>query len=74
MEDFINNSRIDIINHTQDTAAFYSEIVLHLRKKGNPIPTNDIWIAATAMQHGLALFTLDKHFSAIDGLLIKTDF
>ena len=74
LEDFINNPRVDILIHTQDTAAFFSKIIEHLRKKGKPIPTNDIWIAATAMQHGLALFTLDKHFSAVDGLMLKTDF
>jgi len=39
-----------------------------LRKKGNPIPTNDMWIAATALQYNLALFSYDKHFQAIDGL------
>jgi len=33
--------------------------------------TNDIWIAASAMQHGLALYSLDSHFQYIDGLLLK---
>jgi predicted nucleic acid-binding protein len=41
-----------------------------LKKKGNPIPGNDLWIAASAMRHGLALFTHDNHFSNIDGLLL----
>jgi len=32
--------------------------------------TNDIWIAASSMQHGLSLYTFDRHFSAIDGILL----
>jgi hypothetical protein len=43
----------------------------NLRKKGQPIPTNDIWVAASAFQHNLALFTLDDHFKRVEGLIIK---
>ena len=39
-----------------------------LRRRGKPIPTNDLWIAASALEHGAALLTFDAHFSAIDGL------
>jgi hypothetical protein len=41
-----------------------------LKAQGKPIPTNDIWIAASAMQHGLQLVTFDRHFEAIRGLLV----
>jgi len=41
-----------------------------LRRKGKPIPENDIWIAAIAYQHDLTLITRDKHFSEIDELKI----
>jgi len=41
-----------------------------LRDKGRPIPSNDLWIAATSLRHGLALATLDTHFKEIDGLLL----
>jgi predicted nucleic acid-binding protein len=37
--------------------------------RGTPIPTNDIWIAALAMQHGLPLYTRDAHFSSVAGLV-----
>jgi tRNA(fMet)-specific endonuclease VapC len=39
-----------------------------LRTSGRMIPDNDIWIAASAMQHGLTLATRDQHFQAVDGL------
>lgn len=50
------------------TAWEYAGIKNGLRSKGRPIPENDIWIAATARQHGLTLVTRDQHFSAVDGL------
>lgn len=73
LESFINNQRVHILNHNQDTAEFYSQIYHNLKTEGKPIPTNDIWIAAVAMQYGLALFSLDNHFSAVEGLIINTD-
>lgn len=54
------------------TARHYGRVKHQLRKKGYPIPENDIWIAATALQHGLTLVTRDKHFREVDGLTIKT--
>ncbi len=71
LEVFIDTPRVHLINHDKDTAEFYAQIYKRLRKKGTPIPTNDIWIAATATQNGLALFTLDNHFSQIEGLIVQ---
>ena len=39
-----------------------------LRTKGRPIPTNDLWIAAIAVEHGLVVYTRDRHFEAVPGL------
>ena len=72
LEDFMNSSRVHFINHDMDTADFYAQIFNNLKEKGKPIPTNDIWIAASAMQKGLALFSIDRHFSNIDGLIFQT--
>jgi tRNA(fMet)-specific endonuclease VapC len=44
---------------------------VYLRKKGRPIPRNDVWIAAVALEHGLQLLTLDVHFREIPLLLIQ---
>lgn len=54
------------------TAEHYGIIKNHLRQKGRPIPENDIWIAAIAMQHGLTLLTRDNHFNEITGLAVKS--
>ena len=39
-----------------------------LRTKGRPIPTNDLWIAAIAVEHGLVVYTRDAHFESVPGL------
>jgi len=51
-----------------DTARVYGDIKTALRRKGRPIPDNDIWIAAVAMQHSLTLVSRDEHFANIDRL------
>lgn len=54
------------------TARQYAQISQQLRKKGRPIPQNDMWIAALALQHGLMLVTRDAHFNQVDGLLVQS--
>lgn len=54
------------------TAKQYGETKNALRMKGRPIPENDIWIAALAIQHRLTLVSRDKHFTETEGLLIET--
>jgi len=46
----------------------YAEIHSELRRRGKPIPTNDLWIAALALEHGLMLYTRDVHFAEVPGL------
>ena len=68
LEQFLETPRVFVKEIDQETAEFYSEVYRRLRKKGKPVPSNDMWIAASAMQHGMALLTLDDHFDLIDGL------
>lgn len=70
LHQFLASSRIRIYPVTLDTANFYSQIYVSLKSKGQPIPTNDMWIAAQALENGCLVCTYDKHFTAIDGLLI----
>ena len=50
------------------TAEIFGTIKLALFAKGKPIPENDIWIAATSLQHQLPIYTRDEHFEEIDGI------
>ena len=54
---------------TDTTADWFAEIKRMLRKKGRPIPINDVWIAASCMEHGARIISFDRHFAEIDGLL-----
>ena len=65
---FLDSPRVEVLPITADTADSYALIYAGLRRKGHPIPTNDLWIAASALEHGAALLTRDAHFSHIDGL------
>ena len=70
LEKFLDSSRVVIYSIDEETSEYYAEIVNKLRKIGRPVPTNDIWIAAVASQHGLRLFTKDAHFKKIPGLFL----
>jgi tRNA(fMet)-specific endonuclease VapC len=54
---------------TDSTAEWFAEIKQMLKKKGRPIPINDVWIAASCMEHGARLISHDTHFAEIDALL-----
>lgn len=64
------SSLISILVVDENTANWYGKIKKALRAKGRPIPENDIWIAASAMQHGLILATRDAHFNQVENLTI----
>jgi len=67
---FFDSPRVDLLSVDDGTAEFYAQVFADLKQKGRPIPTNDLWLAASAMQHGLALATYDDHFNSISGLLL----
>jgi tRNA(fMet)-specific endonuclease VapC len=68
---FLSKPSVRILNVTAETALRYAEVDVYLRKKGRPIPRNDVWIAAVALEHGLQVLTLDGHFREIPLLLIQ---
>ena len=61
-------SSIAVLSCDAVTASQYGSIKHTLRRKGKPLPENDIWIAAVARQHRLTLVTRDAHFKEIPGL------
>jgi tRNA(fMet)-specific endonuclease VapC len=65
---FLDSPRVEVLPVTAQTADSYALVYSGLRRKGQPIPTNDLWIAASALEHGAALLTRDAHFTQIDGL------
>jgi tRNA(fMet)-specific endonuclease VapC len=62
--------RCKLLRIDAGTSEIFATIKIMLLQKGKPIPENDIWIAASAMQHALTVFTNDKHFELIEGLML----
>jgi len=71
LRDFLSSPRIQIAALDEETAERYAAIITYLRSKGTPIPTNDLWIAATTMQYGLKLLTTDGHYRAVPQIIVK---
>jgi predicted nucleic acid-binding protein len=68
---FLASPRVLVAAVDEDTAERYAAIFDSLRRAGSPIPTNDVWIAASAMQHGSVLLTTDPHFRAITQIVAE---
>jgi tRNA(fMet)-specific endonuclease VapC len=68
---FLASPRVDVVPIDAETAERYAVILHALRLAGTPIPTNDIWIAASAMQHGLRLLTTDVHYDRIPQIIAE---
>jgi tRNA(fMet)-specific endonuclease VapC len=62
---FLDNPVVQVLPVDSETSRQYAEIVAELRKAGTPIPTNDIWVAATAARNGTTVLTCDDHFERI---------
>ncbi|MGV8123013.1 MAG: type II toxin-antitoxin system VapC family toxin [Candidatus Xenobiia bacterium LiM19] len=69
LESFLSSPRVRVIAIDQETSSRYAIIYHYLRSMGTPIPTNNLWIAASAMQHGLKILTTDRHFHSIPHVL-----
>ncbi len=61
-------ARVPVLHPVAESLAHYAWIADHLKRKGRPIPQNDIWTAALARQHGMKVLSRDIHFDFIDGI------
>ena len=68
---FLSSSRVGVLPIDEDTAERYAAIVSSLRSAGLQVGTNDVWIAASAMQHGLTVVTTDADFLRIPQILVE---
>jgi tRNA(fMet)-specific endonuclease VapC len=70
LADFLASTRVRVLPLDGACADSYALVYLQLRRRGRPIPTNDLWLAAVALRHGLDLLTRDAHFLDVDGLRV----
>jgi tRNA(fMet)-specific endonuclease VapC len=66
---FLQSPRVSILLPDEQTTHHYASLFVQLRKRGTPIPGNDLWIAALALQHHLPVCTSDAHFDYVPGLV-----
>lgn len=69
-EDWLDRvvAAVQVLPVTLATADAYALLRRELHSKGRPIPHNDLWIAALALQHDLPILSRDKHFDVVDGV------
>ena len=65
LREFLADAVVEVLDVDEEVSFHYADIVLDLRRAGRPIPTNDIWIAATAARSGAMVLSADEHFDAI---------
>ncbi|MEO7364561.1 MAG: PIN domain-containing protein [Candidatus Saccharimonadales bacterium] len=68
LERFLEAPNVEVVKLSQQTTRLYADVVRQLRQAGRAASSNDIWIAALAVEHHLPLLTLDRDFAAITGL------
>ena len=71
LAEFLRRPRVRVVRVDQSTTDRYALLHAELRRKGTPLPTNDLWIAALAIEHGAELLTLDSDFERIPQLLFQ---
>jgi len=65
---FLSQDGVSTVSVDGPVTHRYAAIHRALRRQGTPVPTNDLWIAAIAVEHALVLYTRDAHFEHIAGL------
>jgi predicted nucleic acid-binding protein len=68
---FLESPRVRLIEVDDATAERYAVVLNSLWGAGSPIPTNDIWIAASAMQYGLRILTSDAHYRKVTQVMVE---
>lgn len=71
LTEFLANPSVRVLDVDDETAGHYAELVVDMRRRGQPVPTNDVWIAALALRDGATLVTADHHFDRMRPVRVK---
>ena len=70
LEEFLSKPTVSILLGTKETSEVFGHLKDALKRKGTPIPINDVWIASHVVESGSTLVTFDRHFEQVPGLRI----
>jgi tRNA(fMet)-specific endonuclease VapC len=62
---FLQKDGVHLLLASEQTTFHYASVFRHLRERGTPVPTNDMWIAALVLEHNLVLHARDGHFDRL---------
>jgi tRNA(fMet)-specific endonuclease VapC len=68
LQSLLAKPTVAILFPGRETAEYYARLFVQLKRAGTPVPANDLWIAALALEHDLGLITRDQHFDRIPQL------
>jgi len=70
---FLSKPSVKILHATSETAEIFGVLKNDLKQFGTPLPINDVWIAAHAIETGSVIVTFDQHFRKISGIRLWDD-
>ena len=65
LSEFLDHPVVEVVPVDLEVSRHFAEMVVELRSTGTPVPTNDIWIAASSARVGSLVLTFDRHFETI---------
>ncbi len=65
LREFLADPVVRVLDVDEDAADRYADHMPDLRRRGRPLPTNDVWIGALALREGLSILTADRHFEEL---------
>ena len=70
LQDFLGSNHVQVAQVDEPVTRFYGRVFDQLRQDGKPIPTNDLWIASCVLHLGCPLYSKDRHFEHVQGLVL----
>ena len=70
LANFLASAHVAVATASDATSRVYASVFDSLRRRRKPIPANDLWVAACAIEQRAALFSFDSHFAGVEGLLL----
>lgn len=71
LREFLENPVSRVLTIDEKAVDHYVDLMTGLRRRGKPVPTNDVWIAALALREGLTILTADRHFQEMRGVKVR---